>query len=790
MEDPCFFFLHWADHDIQSQLEEYQEIALREWLPTAIEDPRSEAGRAIRKLADLLADQHSDPWLKDFLQVTGPGDVPTLEALGQALDKNSEGLYGEAAERAREAQAGFSVHHNTPGELRARREGVYAEQRVLKGRDCVAHAAPLIEKLSLTRYGWLQAQLALDEAACMNMGEEFSNALDEVKASMVFADKDAFPVLKLRILGLSASIKRRQKNYSECWQENVKGLSLYSQGRYPVERLYQFYSVMAQYAEDRQLLYAQNSLLRQALALQQALPAKDQDIVLQAAIYLTLSNNLTIRRQSVPAQAALREAELRLKKVSETHVQSYVLTTQIKAARYQMDLNVPENARLILESSRYRLSAVQDNFIALDFYQQLGDSNRLVGRLDDATVAYGSGIAIAEKALGTMPLESERLKWTTGTDGLYRGLISNLLEQQKAEAALQLWEWYRNRTSDRMSAGSASWDKIRRDIFKSLPLSGPTTRLVYVLLQNQLRIWVVKAGKIETQSVRLDPEDLRRKVADFATACSTASSDAQELRGMGQVLGAIFLQPVSLEMAQADTVIIELDPRLSRLPIAALLDPGGRYFADRHAIVISPGMFAEASLRIPEPLRKDLRFTLMDASFSGGLPGHDAEKGAIREAFPRISVAVPSDAPWSMVRREVEMSEGFAFIGHGRSSGTGTALMYGKESLGAREFSPELLKHLNVAVLTACSSASGGDLGFLETDNLVHSFLLAGVPNVIASNWNVDSRSTGDLMAHFYRNLERGDTVPMALAGARRDLRGRKNHPYYWAAFDLVGRVN
>jgi len=792
VEDPRFFFLHGADSNVRSQVEEYQEVALRNWLPQAIEDPQSDAAKAMAKLADLLAEQHSDPWMKDFLKASRPEQREAARALSEALGKNSKGLYREASDLAHQAEAGFARHGNVPGRLRAQLVRVYAEQRTLKGIDCAESAAPLALQLSTTGYRWLQAQLSLEKGACLNMTSNRSAALSAIDASRSIAEAYRLSVLELRIQGLEASIKRQQKNYDVTWQEAIHGLASFSQGDFPAERLYQFYSVIEQYAQDRQLLYLQNAFLRQGLALQKGLPAEDQDVVLQAVLHLRMANNLVLQRNDKAAKEASRGADaLLVGAFDEPTAKSYVLGTQIAAAKDQLRmLASPENARLILDSSHDRVAEVQFDPLALDYYQLLGDSNRQLGRLKESLAAYEKGIIIAEGARATLSPGNEQVNWLTGTDEPYRGLIAVLLEQNKTEAALQVWEWFLSRSSDKTRIPPASWDQIQQKIFRPIPSSDNETRLVYVLLQDELRIWIIGNHRIDSRSVKVDPEEIKRKIRAFAVACSSATSDTEELSSTGRFLGSLFLQPIASDLDASRPVIVELDPLLSHLPMTALSDKDGTYFTDRYILVSSSGIFVDAGLRKPEALRKDMRFLLMDASQAGGLPGHNGERDAIREAFPGAMILSPSDSQWIVARKEMARSEIFAFIGHGRPSGTGTALMYGKQALSVKDFPPEMLRNLQIAVLSACSSASGGDSGLLETDNLVHKFISAGVPNVIASQWNVDSRSTGDLMARFYHNLDQGETVSMALASARRDLRARKSHPYYWAAFDLVGRVN
>ncbi len=61
---------------------------------------------------------------------------------------------------------------------------------------------------------------------------------------------------------------------------------------------------------------------------------------------------------------------------------------------------------------------------------------------------------------------------------------------------------------------------------------------------------------------------------------------------------------------------------------------------------------------------------------------------------------------------------------------------------------------------------------------------------MIATLWEVDDRSTGLLMEAFYRRFGDGgnETRLQRLRGRSRDpFQSEYRHPYYWAAFVLVG---
>jgi CHAT domain-containing protein len=94
----------------------------------------------------------------------------------------------------------------------------------------------------------------------------------------------------------------------------------------------------------------------------------------------------------------------------------------------------------------------------------------------------------------------------------------------------------------------------------------------------------------------------------------------------------------------------------------------------------------------------------------------------------------------------------------------------------------------DLVVLSACQSGKGT----LETGEgilgLTGGFLFAGSRAVLVSLWNIDDRSTAVFMSNLYRHLANGESSSRALQKAKVEMiRSRFSHPFYWAAFSLIG---
>ena len=88
---------------------------------------------------------------------------------------------------------------------------------------------------------------------------------------------------------------------------------------------------------------------------------------------------------------------------------------------------------------------------------------------------------------------------------------------------------------------------------------------------------------------------------------------------------------------------------------------------------------------------------------------------------------------------------------------------------------------------TGLALSGGGD----EQLGLGRAFLAAGTSSLVISLWPVEDTATNELMKLFYYYLLKGESKVQALRAAQRqliqDVSSNYAHPYFWAAFRLVG---
>ena len=100
----------------------------------------------------------------------------------------------------------------------------------------------------------------------------------------------------------------------------------------------------------------------------------------------------------------------------------------------------------------------------------------------------------------------------------------------------------------------------------------------------------------------------------------------------------------------------------------------------------------------------------------------------------------------------------------------------------------------DLAVLSACETATGRIVQGEGIVGLTRGFMYAGAPRVLCSLWKVDDEATKALMVKFYelwnpKDGSKGLAAAAALRQAQEFVRSQMKwkHPYYWAAWVLWG---
>jgi CHAT domain-containing protein len=96
----------------------------------------------------------------------------------------------------------------------------------------------------------------------------------------------------------------------------------------------------------------------------------------------------------------------------------------------------------------------------------------------------------------------------------------------------------------------------------------------------------------------------------------------------------------------------------------------------------------------------------------------------------------------------------------------------------------------DLVVLSACQTGLGTEIRGEGLVGLTRGFMYAGAPRVVASLWEVQDRSTAELMVRFYRAMfTKGLPPAAALRAAQVSMwhEPRWRSPRHWAGFVFQG---
>lgn len=470
-----------------------------------------------------------------------------------------------------------------------------------------------------------------------------------------------------------------------------------------------------------------------------------------------------------------------------------------------------------------------------------------VARGDDAQAAeeIAKTLALVEKYRQRIHEENNRNAFFDVEQSVYDAAIDFAYSRQNdADQAFAYLESSRSRSLlDLLESDREVLDKVNdpeivlRSVARPLTLSeirrrmpGRAQVLQYAVLENKTLIWVISGDRPPAVVVaQVSQKELTEKVAGYVQAISRAPGPGgeEDARRLAAELSAVLLGPAAPLLDPGKVLCFIPDKVLHHLPFAALVSPAsGRYLAEERAVLTSPSptifvLCSEAAAR-KEGARDERLLSVGNPRFDRrAYPALPDLPSAAREA--EAAAAYYGDAPLtgdsasraavmsrmagadvihlalhSALDEEVPLRSKLLLAASPRESSAAPRAAAppadppAESALYAYDVYNLKLPQARLVVLSACQTGAERYYGGEGMSSLARPFIAAGVPLVVATLWPVDSDATAELMIRFHGYRARGKfPTAAALARAQTDLiRGpeeRLRHPYYWAAFTLVG---
>jgi CHAT domain-containing protein/tetratricopeptide (TPR) repeat protein len=787
---------------LDQRAERYFDAAMRSWLPQAYTQSNAAPGaaldaqNALAGLAILLKNRHDDEWLAEFLeQIKSAKQEKAIVDLVSSSDAVRVGRYERGVLMARRSLSEFQQSRNRAAVLWSDFALMYADTFSLHYADCIRVGSAALRQAQDTHYRWLQAQMTIQLGVCQASAAHMQEAINTEFAGARLSEKFHYPSLALRANSFAATGSLYAGNFNRSLNEIARNLAIFWQSDVSDTRGQNLYAALSDFASVRNWPHTNAFATAELLA---DFPSKD--MLDEAIEYQLLALAQEDADNHAAAQAALQKASSLLAVVPDD--QAVVIRKgemALQNARICLHLGDAQGALALLDEFRQQFNTIDSGQFQGEYFKTYGESLLALGRKSEALAPLQQALTITERYLAGFRQEAARLTWSRLQSELYRDILTIKLNSGDAAEALAWWEWYKGASLRTSFDAHAKAKTIRSISLAASPLSSytlpqGTVLISYVLFPTRAIAFVFHEGKTTIYTLPLG-DDIEPLILRFLRHCSTPNSDLQVLESESSRLYKILIAPLEANLRGSTALQIETDGVLDRVPFDLLHEVHGEYLADRFNLTFSPGLaYNLAAAR--ESLSHESSALIVAVGNAQGsdlpaLPEAAQEGIDMASQFRHVKLMVEGRVTREQLLRNLSDASLFHFAGHAVANAMTVGLVLGQDSIfDAQGLATVDLHKLQLAVLSGCDTANGGDGAFTDVNSLARTFIGARVPSVLASRWRVDSDATRQLMHLFYASLLSGKTPTSALRAATTVLRNKSGYqnPYYWGSFAVFGR--
>ncbi|OUL35950.1 CHAT domain-containing protein [Nostoc sp. 106C] len=536
--------------------------------------------------------------------------------------------------------------------------------------------------------------------------------------------------------------------------------------------------------------------------------------------------NLPVSRKAVYARINFAQSLMKLKTGQEVTEIAQLLATAVQQARDLQDQRsiayALGNLAALYEQTQQFDSAQELTQQALAISQainvpdityrwqwQLGRLLKAKGDFKGAIAAYSESVKILQSLRNDLVAVNPEVQFSfrDEVEPIYRQLVNlllrspgdsqpsqdNLVQARAVIESLQLAE-----LDNFFRVACLEGRPIQID--SVIDRQDPTAAVIYpIILDDKLEV-ILKLPQqplrhyktnIAASEVEKILEQLRQQLIKPYTL--------QETQALSRQVYNWLLQPAEeyLAKSQIKTLVFVLDGSLRNIPMAALYD-GQKYLIEKYAIALTPGL----QLLTPKALSQQ-QIKALTAGITEARQGFSALSNVAQELNQ-----IKSEVPTKVLLNQKFTSQTFqqeinsvpfpvvhlATHGQFSSNANDTFILTWDGRINVNQLDTllriretERPNAIELLVLSACQTAAGDKRAALGLAGIA---VRAGARSTLASLWNVDDKSTAELMSQFYRELTSTKlTKAEALRQAQLALLNnpKYQHPLFWAAYVLVG---
>lgn len=508
-----------------------------------------------------------------------------------------------------------------------------------------------------------------------------------------------------------------------------------------------------------------------------------------------LTNN-SIRQQH---QQLLKEIAQSVHAQGNIRTESYAIGTW--AYLEELEGNIPR----AIELNKYALDltdkiAAQD--IAYQWQWQLGKIYKNQGDIPRAIASYQKAVEylsqIRRDLVGFNP--ESQYSFRESVEPVYRQLVSLLISQPTqanliaARSTIESLQIAELENYFRQACLEAKPEQIEE--------IDPTAATIYpIVTEDYLAVLTSIPGQpIKLHIESIAAKDIDQKAQELLALFNPASSNKKR-KALSQEFYNWLIKPRvnELKTANIKTLVFVLNGSLRNLPISALYD-GEKYLVENYAVAFTPGLQLLPSKTLTNQNLKAIVAGLSEQNQGFvALPGVETE---VKEIAAKVNskLLLNQDFTKERLRQVLKASKTapilhFATHGQFSSNPEETFILTWNDRIHVNELE-QLLKireetsqliPIELLILSACQTAQGDAQAALGIAGVA---LKSGARSTLGTLWSVSDLSTSLLVDELYRQIA---IAPQNKAQILRQAQlklinsDRFNHPFFWAAFVLIG---
>lgn len=810
------------------------------------------ARRLLLATGKSLENHHHDFWLSDLLPINFDSLPDTtkddygqaMRLVGRAAYENQSGVPSVGKDLADQARLIF-VHWKErsggnaqfrremrAGEVRSAVESLYGMQRVGDFTGCRTFSRQLHTQSDFqemrTRSPWIDGMELVVEKVCDDTpGTRAAGRKLEAQAQQVAVAAN-YPLLRSRVeMRIAADAQNAGDN--EAYERQV--LAIFRELisiEPPLTRIPTTIGAMPYAEQDSPRAHMTELSLREALAWTEA--AGESFWVVHYRMELA---NAEMR---IDARA---EAENQLHKVA-LEIAAHGWDKSREARLEVMDTNLAQSmlergdstaaARFLNDASR-DMREDSDTWLQRRYTAALGQLELTRKNYDEARRSLESEIRMSE---GKGIRQADRVaaaEYAELDHDLYAELAATWLTQdQPAAKVLALWERFRMRSRGLpiLACAGEALDCEESSLLAEQHRLGSTVLVGQILLLDRALVYRMDSRGVSWSEKAVRRQDVLDAAQTLERAVSSPFTSAATAAQLGAHLSDALLPEIPATLSPEAALLLEPDPMLQNLSWPVLPTAAGplglRYpLAEVTSILATDRRSGSATAAGKEHTSSVFASTdhalIVGASVvedEPPLPDALTEAQAVNSFLHSPDLLLGDQATAARVAQRMTSATVFHFAGHAVPSKDGTELLLASVSPGSvsrgrvtqgsvtsgeekqwskpwidgaflRQHPPRACR---LAVLSACATGELESSWNHPLQDIVETLSSLGVPEVVATRWQIDSEATVPFMESFYQSLKKGGSVAGALTAARRLQSSQSNYgkPYYWGAYYVTGR--